>query len=110
MGASILQQGVTIQCPHGGMVLIVPSQSKVLLNGMPALLPADAAQVVGCVFTVGPKPQPCVSVQWSGEATKVKVTNQAPLLATSVGMCKSAEGVVQGIAIINGAQAKVSGL
>lgn len=110
MGASILQQGVTIQCPHGGMVVIVPSQAKVMLNSAPALLSSDAAQVAGCVFMVGTKPQPCVTVQWSAEATRVQVNNQAPLLATSVGMCKSAEGIVQGVAIVNGAQSKVGAI
>ena len=110
MGAAILQQGVTIQCPHGAMVTIVPSQSKVALGGAPALLPGDAAQVVGCPFFVGTKPQPCVTVTWTGEATEAKINNQGPLLASSVGQCKSAEGIVQGVALISGAQSKVSAL
>lgn len=89
---------------------IVPSQSKVTLGGAPALLPGDAAQVAGCPFFVGTKAQPCVSVAWTGEAGKVKVNNQGPLLSSSVGQCKSAEGIVQGVALMSGMQSKVNAI
>jgi hypothetical protein len=107
MGAPILQAGCTMMCPHGGQVQVVASQSKVTLGGAPALLAGDTTTVAGCVFTVGPKPQPCLTVQWSAPATKVKIANQAPLLKTSIGLCKSAEGIPQGPVQIVSTQTKV---
>lgn len=109
MGAFILQQGCMMQCPHGAPVLVIPSQSKVLLDGQPALLPGDAASVTGCPFVVGTKPQPCVTVTWSAAATRVQVNQQGPLLQSSVGMCKSAEGIIQGVVLMSGVQGKVTG-
>lgn len=98
-----------MMCPHGGQVTVIPSQTKMKLGGSPALLASDAAIVVGCAFAPGPKPQPCVSVQWVGQATRVKVNGQPVLLQSSSGLCKSAEGIVQGTVIITGVQTKVSG-
>ena len=100
--------GCTVQCPHGGQATFVPSQSKVKLGGQPALLVSDTTTVAGCAFTVGPKPQPCVTVTWSAPATKVTIGGSAPLLKTSIGLCKSAEGIPQGPAVIISCQMKVS--
>jgi hypothetical protein len=94
-------------CPHGGQVLATPSQSKVLLGGQPALLVSDPMVILGCPFTVGPKYQPCVTVTWTGPATRVQINGQAPLLQTSVGLCKSAESVPQGNVVMMGVQTKV---
>ncbi|MBN9658090.1 MAG: hypothetical protein J0H49_07920 [Acidobacteria bacterium] len=109
MAAPILQQGCMMMCPHGGQVTVIPSQTKVKLSGSPALLARDATIVAGCAFAPGPKPQPCVSVQWVGEAVRVKADGQPVLLQSSSGLCKSAEGIVQGTVIITGAQTRVSG-
>jgi hypothetical protein len=107
MGAAILQSGCSMMCPHGGQVQVAPSQSKVLLGGAPALLASDTTLVAGCAFAIGPKPQPCLTVEWSAPATKVTIANQAPLLQTSVGLCKSAEGIPQGTVLIVSTQTKV---
>ena len=109
MGSPILQLGCTLMCPHGGQVLAVPSQTRVQAGGTPALLAADASTIVGCPFTVGPKYQPCVTVMWQALATRVAVNQQPPLLESSVGMCKSAEGAVQGVLQKSGVQTKVKG-
>jgi hypothetical protein len=97
-----------MQCPHGGTVLAIPSQQKVLLQQQPALLPSDAASVVGCPLNISGKPQPCVTVSWTGQATRVQIKGQGPLLQSSVGLCKSAEGAPQGTVLISGAQTKVN--
>ncbi|MFO0869861.1 MAG: hypothetical protein U0935_13085 [Pirellulales bacterium] len=109
MTAPLLQAGCTLQCPHGAPVQVVPSQQRVLLGGAPALLASDTYTVVGCPFAVGPKPQPCVSVVWVGPTTRLQAGGQALLLNTSTGLCKSAEGVVQGTVLITGVQTKASG-
>lgn len=107
MAAPILQFGCTLMCPHGGQVQVVPSQTQVLLGGQAALLATDTFLVVGCPFSVGPKYQPCMTVTWSAPATQIKITGQAPLLETSIGLCKSGEGIPQGTVIMTGVQTKV---
>jgi hypothetical protein len=111
MGVAILQLGCTIQCPHGGSGTVVNTNTRVKVSGSYALLSTDTYTIAGCPFTLpGPKPSPCVTIQWQSEAKKVKVTNKPVLLQTSVGLCKSAEQAVQGIAIISGVQTRVKGL
>ena len=107
MPGQILTIASTIQCPHGGMVILSTSNSKTLA-GAPALLETDIHPVAGCPFTIGPKYSPCVRVQWSAGAAQVKV-NEVPVLVTSsIGICYSPESAPQGVAIIAGTQSKVT--
>jgi hypothetical protein len=90
---------------------VVTTNTKVKLSGNFALLSTDVMTIAGCAFTLpGPKPSPCVTIQWSGPAQKVKVNGTAVLLQTSVGLCKSPEGAPQGPATVSGVQTKVMGL
>lgn len=107
---AVLQLGCTIQCPHGGMVSAIPTNTKVKVGGAFALLASDTYLVAGCPFMVGPKPQPCLTVEWQMPATMFKIDGKQVLLETSIGICKSPEGAPQGVAIVNGAQAKVKGI
>jgi hypothetical protein len=111
VGAPILDMGCTIQCPHGGTVTVVTTNTKVKVGGNFAILKSDVMTVAGCAFTLpGPKPSPCLTVEWSAEAQKVKVDGTAVLLQTSVGLCKSPDGAPQGPALVTGAQTKVMAL
>lgn len=105
----ILQQGCTIMCPHGGRATVVPTNTRVKVGGGYALLPTDTYVIAGCPFTVGPKYQPCVSIQWTAPATRVKVNGTPVLMESSVGLCKSAEQIVQGTAMVQGVQRQVQG-
>ncbi len=108
MGAAILQQGCTIQCPHGGQAAVVPANARVKVDGAFALLPTDVFTIAGCPFTLpGGVPSPCMTIQWLGEATRVKIEGTGPLLETSVGLCKAATQAVQGTALVSGSQTKV---
>jgi hypothetical protein len=98
-----------MMCPHGGQVMQIPSQSTVLAGQQPVLLATDAMTVVGCSFVIGTVPHPCVTVQWSALALKSTVQQQAPLLATSVGLCQGPDGAPQGTVIMTGVQTKVLG-
>jgi len=109
MPAPVLQLGCTIQCPHGGMVNAVTANAKTRTGGAFALLANDTFVVAGCAFMVGTKPQPCVTVEWTGEARSFKVDGTPVLLQTSFGLCKSAEGLVQGMALVTGVQTQVMG-
>lgn len=106
---AIIQLGAIISCPHGGMASVIPTQSRVLTGGTFALLPTDTYLIAGCAFMVGPKPQPCLSIAWQAPSTGFSISGQPVLLASSIGLCKSAEGIPQGPATISGAQTKASG-
>jgi hypothetical protein len=107
MGSAILQMGCTIQCPHGGQATAVPTNMKVKVDGAYALLPSDTFIIAGCSFMIGNVPSPCLTIQWLGEATKVKINGTGPLLESSSGLCKAATQAPQGSASISGAQTKV---
>lgn len=111
MGANILQLGCSIQCPHGGIATAVASNTRVKVGGSFALLVSDVFTIAGCAFTLpGAVPNPCVTIQWQNEAKKVKVNSTPVLLQSSVGLCKGANQMIQGTAIISGVQTQVSGM
>ena len=109
MGA-YLTSASTLQCPHGGMVSAVASNSKVSLGGSPIVLSSDTFTVGGCAFMIGPSPHPCLQVQWIVTALMATADGSQPLTTDSVGLCKAGDGAPQGPVMIVSTQAKVSGL
>jgi hypothetical protein len=101
MAAFLLDAGATIACPHGGKVTVLPRVTRVKLGGRQPLL-ADDLATVACGAS-----SPCVKVQWSGAATKVRIEGGAPLLSTSRAVCLGAGGP-QGDAIVSGFQTRVT--
>jgi hypothetical protein len=100
----------TVMCPHGGQASFVSANTKVTAGGAAILLQSDTSIITGCPFTVGPKYQPCLTIQWSAGTTKGGPTGAPALIQTSIGLCKSAEGIPQGVAIIANTQPKASGV
>src|SRR4051794_30881000 len=97
----ILDNLATITCFHGGQVKAVTTNTKVKAEGAKFLLRiADIFTVVGCSFTIttptGPIYSPCITVQWSNPALKVKVMGIPVLLKTSIGLGLNALGIPQG--------------
>jgi hypothetical protein len=77
----------TIMCGHGGPVKIIPSNTRVMVGGVPVALQTDTTLVSGCPFTVPPgTPMPCIPVQWATGTTRVMITGKPALLANSMGM------------------------
>ena len=109
MPGPIFHVGATAICPHGGQVQTISSNARVLVGGMPAATFADTYLVAGCVFVVGPKPQPCVRVQWLVPAVRVMVMGQPVILQTSTGLCLSAEQIPQGPPAVLVTQPRVVG-
>jgi hypothetical protein len=99
----------TIMCPHGGQAVLVSANARVAAGGGAVLLVTDTGVVAGCPFTVGSKYQPCATIEWSAGTTKGSLGGTPAITQTSVGLCKSAEGVPQGVAIVANTQPKVSG-
>jgi hypothetical protein len=111
MPGFLLHVGASAICPHGGQVTIIPSSPRVLVSGQPVATFADTTLVAGCAFTVpGPKPQPCIKVQWLVPAARVMVNGQPALLQTSPGLCQSAEQIPQGPPTVIAGQVRVRGM
>jgi len=102
MSSPLLLQSTLVLCPHGGAAQAVPSQSSTRARTQ-VMVAGDTHVVAGCAFTLpGPKPSPCVRIEWSAEAAQVSVGGARVLTHASVGRCLSPEGAPQGTAIISG--------
>jgi hypothetical protein len=88
-----------LKCPHGGTVEIVPAQTRASA-GSPIATAADGFVVRDCKFTVGTSPHPCVRVEWTTKATRVKAVNQV-LTDACIGMCYAADDAPQGAVVIS---------
>ena len=111
MPGLLLHVGATAICPHGGQVSIIPSNTRVIAGNQPVATLGDTFLVAGCAFTVpGPKPQPCVKVQWLVPASRVLAGGQPVILQNSVGLCQSAEQIPQGPPNVIATQMRVKGL
>jgi uncharacterized Zn-binding protein involved in type VI secretion len=110
MAGLLFHVGASATCPHGGQVAVIPSSSRVLLNGQPAATFSDIYLVAGCPFVVGLAPHPCIKIQWLVPATRVFVNGQPAILQTSFGICQSPEQIPQGPPIIVATQTRVSGI
>lgn len=108
MPGEVLTIASTIQCLHGGQAILFTSNARLMVDNLPALLETDVHPVVGCPFTVGPKYQPCVRIEWAAGAAKLSVNGVKVLVRSSIGKCFSAENVLQGIAIIVNTQPKMT--
>ena len=108
MPGEILTIASTIQCLHGGQAALFTSNTRFMVDNAPALLESDVHPVVGCPFMVGTKYQPCVRIEWSAGSVKAGVNGVKALVRTSIGKCFSAEGAMQGMAVIVNTQMKVS--
>jgi hypothetical protein len=95
----LLTASATVLCPHGGTVMAIPSNSRVRMGGDPIVLSSDTFVVAGCAFAPG-APHPCVLVEWQLPAGRSTADSTAPLTTDSIGMCKAADGAVQGVAQI----------
>jgi hypothetical protein len=104
----ILTTTSTVMCPHGGVALLVTSNSEALIDGAPALLQSDVHPIVGCSFTPVAY-VPCLTIRWVTGATQTSVRGVPVLLQSSVGLCLNAAQVPQGTAIVAQVQQRTLG-
>ena len=113
MPGSLLHVGAAITCSHVGTVSAQSSNIRVKVSGMAVVTTADVFPVAGCPFQVpigtGTKPQPCVRIQWTVPAARVKVNGLPVLLQTSTGVGLSVEQIPQGPPIVSAVQPRVMG-
>ena len=97
------------QCPHLAPITFTPSNTRVLVSGLPVAVSVDVFSVKGCPFQVpvgaGTKPQPCVLATLA-PASKVLVNGSPAILSVGPSVCRSAEQIPQGPAAIAGTQTR----
>jgi len=112
MAAAFLATAATLNCPHGGQVVISSSNTKVLAGAALALA-TDTFTITGCPFQLptpgGPVAHPCVCVQWVKTNRQCSVGGVPTLAADSAGLCLAADQVPQGSVVISPAQTQASG-
>jgi hypothetical protein len=107
---NILHVNATVTCPHGGTATFQPAQSRVTVSGQFAANLSGQWVITGCIFTVGTKAQPCVTIRWITPAARVSVLGQNVITQASSGICLSAEQITQGAPIIAVTQQRVKAL
>ena len=111
MPGYILTTMSQVTCTHGGTAILATPNTLIKVDGVPALLETDIHPVVGCPFTVPPaKPQPCIRIEWTAGANMCKSNGTKVLVQSSVGKCISAEGAIQGVAIVAQTQMKAKAM
>ena len=114
MPGLVLHVNAGCQCTHAAPATIIPAQPRVLVSGQPVATMASQIVVAGCPFQIpvgaGTKPSPCIRIEWSAGASKMKVDGVPVLVRSSIGKCYSPEGAMQGIANIVNTQVKISAL
>lgn len=104
----ILTKGSVILCPHGGMVTHTPASfSGELINGEVPLLLNDTYPIAGCPNSVGGAASSCMRVVWTTASVRRFINGVPVLIHTSIGLCQSASGTMQGPAIIASYQTTV---
>jgi hypothetical protein len=113
MAGNTLTTLSSLECPHGGTVVIVSSNAQVQADRAFIATKEDTFNIVGCPFQIPatpPIPSPCLTVQWKVADTQVQINGVASLSQSSVGMCLNAEQAPQGPVVIRSTQAVVSSL
>jgi hypothetical protein len=105
-----LHVNVTVSCPHGGRASYLPTSPRANLSGQPAATVAGTWLIAGCPFTVGTKPQPCVTIRWVTPAARVTVAGSPVVTQASTGLCLSAEQVPQGPPLVTVVQQRTKGV
>lgn len=110
---NLLHVGAQVKCFHGMPAFRLTGSPRVKLGGQQVWTIESTLTVApGCPFTVGTKPQPCGSVEWTRSASRVTAGGKAVVLRESApgALCKSAEQIPQGIPSVSSSQTRVRGL
>ncbi len=113
MAGNTITTNSSLQCPHGGTVQIITTNTQATADGGYIATMADTFIVSGCPFQIPatpPIPSPCTTVQWIVPDTRVKVNGNPTLSQSSVGLCLAATQLPQGPVIVANAQQKMSSM
>jgi len=108
----VLTTASTVQCAHGGTVALKASQTRLTVDGNPALGPLDlvGAPIASCSVPATPGSAPCLTVASvvAGPAATLLVAGAPVLLDTATGLTN---GIPQPATwrVIRAGQAKLGG-
>jgi hypothetical protein len=98
-------------CPHQAPISFTPSNQRVRVNGLRVATMADIYTISGCPFQVpipgGTKPQPCVMATLA-PAGRVLINGVPAVINVGTTICRSAEQIPQGPAVISVVQGRVT--
>lgn len=103
----------TLQCPHGGKVQIITTNTRAMADSAFIATISDTFIISGCPFQIPaavPIPSPCITVQWIVTDTRVKVNGNPSISQSSVGICLSAAQIPQGPVMIANTQQRMSSM
>jgi hypothetical protein len=83
----LLTEGAMVLCQHGGQARAGVVSQHVKVNGQAIVTQSASYTVSACSYLQGTTPSPCVTVQWTSAATRVKAGDQAVLLKDSQATC-----------------------
>jgi len=106
--ANVLHADAAISCPHGGTASLQSMQTRVAASGQIVADLSGQWVITGCSFTVGGRPQPCVTVHWNHHRDPGVRTRAQHCHARLYGVCLNIEGTGQGVPIIAGVQQRVT--
>jgi hypothetical protein len=117
MPGFLLHVTAGIKCTHAATATVVPSQTRVLVNGTPVANISAQITVAGCPFQIpvgaGTKPQPCVTIKWTMPSTRFLVDGKpaalVPAPGPGPGICQSAEQIPQGPPTVSTVESRVTG-
>jgi hypothetical protein len=107
MAGYSLNTTATLQCPHGGMVQAISTNTRTKAGSAPLTRSDDAFIITGCSHQISGMPSPCVRVQWLIADNRVKVNGSATFSKSSVGLCLSGAGAAQGNVMVVNTQTRV---
>ena len=110
MARGMLTVASVLMCPHGGSIKAITTNTQVSVAGVPVLRSIDTFVVVGCPFTIGPKPSPCLTVKWVAADMRNTAANGATLSQSSIGLCLNEFQAPQGVAVVLQTQPSVSSM
>lgn len=102
MGGPAITVGAVLACPHGGRVAIVAGDARVRAGGAPVATVTDDFPVAGCPN----RPLPCVGIEWTASAARVRIGGRPPVVQGDIGRARSAQGPA-GAAIVIASQMRV---
>jgi hypothetical protein len=111
MTGKSLNLNSTLECPHGGKVVITSTNVQTSGGSAKLVTNTDQFKIVGCPFqipTTPPIPSPCISILWLIADGQVRVKGSFTLGQSSIGLCLSSLQIPQGAVVIKNTQTDVA--
>jgi len=86
VGATLVQQGASVMCSHGGQATPTVPNPRVRLGGSASLVVSGPWTVAGCPL-VPPAVGPCVTAMWTVGTVRVRSLGQPLVLGSGSATC-----------------------